>query len=312
MIESFLKFLNNKEKQDIIKSIKDNNLIYCDDIVDLIILKIERYLNEFIISKEVYINTMDNIKSTTGIEVYSRLNWLHQMKLDNMYGLHNNHDLVFFIFDSLNNMFNNENIDYYYTSGILSYTLVNKPLERYHHDIDVFVDYNQLDKLENICEKYGLTFKRLLGDREDGNKRRVMRLYYKDIDFPITVFMFVRNKDGSIIQKDYYYENDILMVEDLYNSPIVSKLSFDDNYHYHNDIGYKSISLEALFLCKNGHRLKDIYDCKKFEDYVDKGKLKKLYEEMNKTYRTESYEVTDKEIINFVNGKKVVKKYDRL
>ena len=175
-------------------------------------------------------------------------------------------------------MLNENNIEYYYTSGILAYLLAEKELERYHHDLDVFINMENLRKLEQICNSYGFSFERKIGDRGDGTKRVMLKMYYQDIiDIPITVFMYVREKDGSILQKDYFFnECQEELVEYIHNSPVISKLSFSETPKIHNNIRYYSITPEALFLCKTGNRPKDIYDCTVFKDIVDMEKLKKL------------------------------------
>lgn len=214
-------------------------------------------------------------------DLYKRYVWLKNMNINpNFCHLEENHKLVYKIFDEYNKMLNENGIEYYYTSGILSYLLVNKELERYHHDLDVFVNMNDLEKLEKVCSKYNFSFERKLGNRTDDTQRIMLKMYCCDNpDIPITVFMYVREKDSSIIQKDYFIdEKGNRHVEYIYNSPSISKLSFSDIPNYHNNIRYYSITLEALFLCKTGNRPKDIYDCNIFSDDVDKEKLKELKE----------------------------------
>ena len=212
--------------------------------------------------------------------LHDRYLWLINMEINpNSCHLSENHILIYKIFDEYNKMLNENNIEYYYTSGILAYLLVDKKLERFHHDLDVFINMENLEKLEQICNKYDFSFKRIFGDRGDGTKRVMLKMYYKDIDIPITVFMYVREKDESIIQKDYFVDkNGERLVEYIYNSPIISKLSFDEFPKIHNGIKYYSITPEALFLCKTGNRPKDIYDCTVFSNIVDKNKLTKLSE----------------------------------
>ena len=55
-------------------------------------------------------------------------------------------------------MLNENNIRYYYTSGILAYLLADKNLERYHHDLDIFINMNDLEMLEHICNNYNFSF----------------------------------------------------------------------------------------------------------------------------------------------------------
>ena len=136
-------------------------------------------------------------------KLLKRYEWLKNMDINpNQFHLEENHCLIYKIFDEYNKMLNENNVEYYYTSGILAYLLVNRELERYHHDLDVFVNMKDLEKLEQVCNKYNFSFERKIGIREDGTKRVMLKLYYSDkVDIPITVFMYIRREDNSIIQK---------------------------------------------------------------------------------------------------------------
>ena len=115
-----------------------------------------------------------------------------------------NHNLILELFDKFNMLLSDNNIDHYYTSGILPYVLTGHSLVRYHHDLDVFINMDDLERLENICEDYNFIFRRQLGARDDGTERRTLKTYYKGLDIPITLFMFVREKDGSsFVGKSY-------------------------------------------------------------------------------------------------------------
>lgn len=246
-------------------------------------------------------------------ELKQRYAWLKSMSIDpNVIHLKENHELINTIFDECNKMFNENKIEYYYTSGILSYFLIGKELERYHHDIDVFVNMEDLYKLENVCNNYGFELKRQLGDRNDGTKRVMLKMYYKDIfEIPITIFMYIRN-GNSIEQNDYFIRNEEFLVEKIYNSPLAVELSFSDIPKYHNAIKYFAITLEALYLSKNGNREKDIYDCLQFEKNLDLCKLKELETENNKNMKFEVLRGLDDKFYEFIfsefNTKKKVKK----
>lgn len=214
--------------------------------------------------------------------LYKRYMWLKSMCIDpNLCHLDENHNLIYKIFDEYSKMLNENDVEHYYTSGILAYLLVNKKLERYHHDLDIFINMKDLEKLEKICNEYNFSFERKIGDRDDDTKRVMLKMYYCNrLDIPITVFMYVRGKDNSIIQKDYFIdENRREYVEYIYNSPLITELSFCDIPHFHNNIKYYSITLEALFLCKAGNRAKDIYDCNVFGNAVNRDKLQRLEDE---------------------------------
>lgn len=232
---------------------------------------IQRKIDKFTIIANKYNISIENM--------FSRYTWLKMLDIDpNIIHLQENHMQIYKVFDEYSKMLNENNIEYYYTSGILSYLLVDRELERYHHDLDVFVNMRDLSKLEQICSKYNFSFERKFGDREDGTKRVMIKMYYKDlIDIPITVFMYVRNNDNSIIQKDYFVDkNENYSVEYIYNSPSITELSFSNQPYFHNNIKYYSITPEALFLCKSNNRIKDMYDCEVFMHIIDNEKLNKL------------------------------------
>ena len=250
-----------------------------NDFIDIVLYNILEQKNK---SDELKNKELTILSKTYNISLQNlieRYRWLKKMNINpNDFHLEENHKLIMEIFDNFNKMLNESEIEYYYTSGILSYLLVNKPLERYHHDLDVFINMNDLEKLENICHNYNFSFERKNGDRSDTTKRIMLKMYYNNIiDIPITVFMYVKNDDLSIVQKDYFTdENNDKFVEYIYNSPEIVQLSFSNIPQYHNNIKYFAITLEALFLSKNGNREKDIYDCNIFKDVLDKEKLRKL------------------------------------
>lgn len=259
-----------------------------EDIIDYFLIKLDcsgipRNSDSF----NQFLNDISSLNNNLldSQDLLSRLNWLEQMELnDTNISLKANHTLVMNIFDAFNKFMDECNIEHYYTSGILSYILINKELERYHHDLDVFVNEKDLIKLEQECCKYGFVFKRIFGDRNDGTKRRILKVYYKNYDLPITIFMYVRNRDNSIVQNDYFYDNGELYVDHIYNSSDCVSLSFDESIHYHNGIPYKAITIEALYNCKNKARKKDIYDCMIMKPYVDFEKEEKLSFALEKNF----------------------------
>ncbi len=134
--------------------------------------------------------------------------------------------------------------------------------------------------------------------------------YYDDkIDIPITIFMYARKKDNSIIQKDYFIdENGQKYVEYIYNSPSISELSFSNFPNFHNEIKYYSITPEALFLCKSGNRPKDIYDCNVFKHIIDISKLKKLEESFKNNLPNTIIKAENDEYSNYIFENNTLKK----
>lgn len=267
-----------------------------------------------------HIHKLESIASYYNVSLdylHNRYLWLISMEINpNFCHLDENHNWVYKIFDEYNKMLNENNIEYYYTSGILAYLLVDKNLERYHHDLDIFINMDYLERLEHICNNYNFSFERKIGDRGDGTKRVMLKMYYRDmIDIPITIFMYVKQKDGSITQKDYFWdEYNKEFVEYIHNSPLISKLSFSESPRIHNNIQYYSITPEALFLCKVGNRPKDIYDCTIFSEIIDRDKLEKLEDAFKYNLPNNVVNAENDVFYNYVfknrMNKKVLIKYD--
>lgn len=298
-IKKLINLLNLEQnlKEELYSQIVNRQIMYKEDVLDFVLVYISK-LKTFTKDKILL-----QISSKSGLkyeDLIARLEWLQTMELTDVQ-LHKNHMEVYDVFDNLNMLFKDNSIEHYYTSGILAFLLVGRDLERYHHDIDVFVNEVDLEKLEDISSMYGFSFYRKFGDRKDGTKRIMLKMQYKDIDIPITVFMYEREKDNSITQKDYYYDiTGDLMVELIYNNELSAKLSFNDEIQYFHNIPYKSISLEALYLCKKGGRPKDEYDCEIFKNFVNQDKLENLINAINLNKPSESIILKDNLRINFL------------
>lgn len=280
-----------------------SNTIYNEDLIDIIIY------NQF--EKQKGNNNINNqellkISKENNISIenlYQRYKWMKFLNIDpNIIHLKENHRLIYKIFDEYNKMLNEIDIEYYHTSGILSYLLVNKELQRYHHDLDIFINMDDLEKLEEKCNNYGFTFERQIGDRDDGTKRIMIKMYYNGFEeIPITVFMYTKESDLSIVQKDYYFnDNEEPYVEYIYNSPRIAELSFSNIPYYHNNIKYYAITLEALYFSKLGRRSKDVYDCSVFEENVDSLKLHLLQDAFIKNPKNSIKSAKQDKFYNFI------------
>ena len=303
------KYIDKENINIILLQMKD--VKYINDFIDLLIVKITKLFDNCIISEKKYNLLFELICQEFDIKsleiLKERYKWLTKLNLESNFNLEKNHREIYEIFNEFNKLLYFNNIEHYYTSGILSFLLINKPLERYHHDLDIFILENDLEKLENVAHKYNFSFVRILGDRLDGTKRRILKMFYKDYEIPITIFMYSREIDGSITQKDYFFDKmGNLMVEEIHNCPKCVDLSFCDKERYYNEIPYKSISLEALYLCKNGGRPKDIYDCSIISPFINKEKLHSLVKSSNENKKNKCFEILDENIKKFIGNKDFV------
>lgn len=289
--------IHKEIKEDLLNNILIKNISYKEDVLDFILIYISNIEEN---ASNIVFNDLSIKLNLPYKALVDRCKWLKMMKLEDVQ-LHKNHVEIYKIFDKLNVLFYDNNIEHHYTSGILAFLLIGKKLERYHHDIDIFVNEDNLITLEKVSPRYGFKFFRQLGNREDGTKRIMIKMQYKNIDIPITIFMYKREKDNSITQKDYFYDlKNHLMVEYIYNNPSSVELSFDNNFKYFHNLPYKAITLEALYLCKMNGRPKDRYDCEVFQDYVQKNKLKQLISAIQQNKSNRSILLEDLDRIKFL------------
>ncbi len=275
------------------EQIEEISRMYIDDIIDYLIVSMSDLYKEGIISLEMILQDyskiikLDRDKYPTIECLNNRLKWLSEMELTHIgMGLHESHVIITKVFNELNITLNRHNVEYYHTGGILAYLLTQTPFERFHHDIDVFVQEENFDDLISSLENSQFNLHIYTGKRSETTDRIVIKLVHELYpDIPISVFLFEKTKDNAIIEKDYYYDKiGNTYVEERYNCPISSDLSFDKECHFYNGIPYKSISLEALFVCKQGVRPKDIYDRNVMKSFVDERKVKQIEDSLHANY----------------------------
>ncbi len=264
--------LTSQTKEKLINNIK--NMIY-EDAIDYIIRFIYISKNNGLISEKDFIVILNlflnhNIYNSLQ-EIINRIDWLNKMKLfDNEIQLKKSHIEILDTFDRVNILLNSISADYYHTSGILTYLLTNNELRRYHHDLDIFINENDLDRLRNVCNYSTFEFREYLGAKGEDEKRRTIKIYDKKNNIIISVFVFERLCDGSVVINDYYFDsNENLKMDQDYNSRKCVELSFSNVPKMHNGIEYFSITIEALYNCKKGRSYKHQYDCEVIKDFID-------------------------------------------
>lgn len=73
-------------------------------------------------------------------DLIQRLNWIKGMNLEHpQMPLRQNHELVIKVFDKFNEFIQGK-FDCYYTGGLMGYLATGHELERYHGDLDLFIN----------------------------------------------------------------------------------------------------------------------------------------------------------------------------
>ena len=121
-----------------------------DDSIDTILVSLNSLLNRKILSVDDILSNVNLILSLNPDKYHStddliaRLNWIKSMNLEYpKMPLAENHRLVLETFDRFNELIKT-NFDCFYTGGLMGYLATEHPLERYHGDLDLFINEDQL------------------------------------------------------------------------------------------------------------------------------------------------------------------------
>ena len=223
-------------------------------------------------------------------EKLSELNILHpEMPLSE------NHALTLQVFDGFNALLQGQ-FDCFYTGGLMGYINTSQPLERYHADLDLFINEEQLPNLKALVDE-SPDFKFVSNMEHKEPKGHEYKIVYKDTPMSIGLFLFARREDNSITRKEYFYKNqDVnadLLVREEHFSKEYTDLSFDSTIRSHNGIPYRSMSLESIYNAKKDSRSKDRYDAEKIKPFIDTRK-----EELIDTLKPLNYEVKEQVATN--------------
>ena len=283
-----LAHLNNQNmRDDIIAKLSSMNE---QDAIDFIVVSLSDLVSEGRAKVEDVLNNIGNLtelseKYPTKESLMERLKWLNSMNLDHPdMPLQENHELVLEVFDKFNYLIGT-NFDAYYTGGLMGYIATNHPLERYHGDLDVFINEEELPRLfELINQSEDFEVYTNMDHKEANGHEFAVR--YKGTPMTVGLFLFERKPDNEMIIKEYYHKDYNPNNEVLYNAqhldPEYAKLCFSDTIREHNGIPFRMQSLESIYNSKKSSRPKDRYDANLIKDSIDLNKEAEIDKRRNK------------------------------
>ena len=212
-------------------------------------------------------------------EMKTILNKMFYNQMDGNMSLEDNHRLVISSLTKFCSLFNKYGIDYYIVGALPCFLKTNQPLFRYHDDIDIMVNEEDIPKIAEIMNIAGYKF---LAQNPNN-------------EFHLGFFCFKREQNNSITVREYSHrlDNDQVIVDVLERSstPIGTALRYDDTPITYNGVKFKTSSIENIYKLKSyTKRPKDIIDMKKLEPYVDKTKLAMLSQYPNHNITVQNVE----------------------
>lgn len=277
IIYTFSELANIKNQDTCNNLINHLSTMNEEDVIDYLIVT----LSDFVrvgklkiddIFSNINIITDLSFKYPTKESLIERLNWLKSMNMEHsQMPLSENHKLVLEVFDKFNEIIG-INFDAYYTGGLMGYLAIKHPLERYHGDLDLFINEEQLESLyELVKQSDDFIFVSNMNDKEENGHE--FKIQYKDTPMSIGLFLFERKSDNEIVTKEYFHknnnQNEELLVNEHHLVPEYAQMIFSDQIRQHNGIPYKMQSLESIYNSKKNSRPKDRYDASIIKDNIN-------------------------------------------
>ena len=302
------KITDTKMCDDFIEKLSNLDI---DDSIDTILVSLNSLLNRNILSIDDILSNVNLILSLkpdkyhSAENLISRLNWIKGMNLEYpQMPLTENHKLVLEAFDKFNELIGTS-FDCFYTGGLMGYLATNHSLERYHSDLDLFINEDQLLDLYSLVQNSAdFRFVSNMGHKEKNGHE--FKITYRDTPMSIGLFLFSRLPNNEMVLKEYFYpeqdKNNELVVNENHIKGEYATMLFSNTPREHNGKTYKAQSLEGIYHSKIKGRPKDRYDANLISEYVDQEIVRKL-----DVGRSQNYGVNNKK----AEGS-VVEKLDRI
>lgn len=222
-------------------------------------------------------------------------NLAKNIQLGNM-DLDQNHQLVESTLVQLCTRLNALEVDYYLVGALSCYIATKTPLVRYHDDIDIMLNEEDIEKAVMAMQgtDYDFEDKRYNNEKYfDSSEKRVkgeheLVAQNKNNEFHIGFFPFIRGKEGEIVSRNYYQTNEngetVTMICERPSSLEQTQLSYNETPVEYNGTSFKMSSLESVYNIKNHTkndpgREKDAYDVTMLENsgMIDYKKAKMLH-----------------------------------
>ena len=286
------KYTGNYDIEAINRDIKKLNNMNDDDATDYLLGKVITNLKQDHLTAQhgqeilSYLLRINN-KYKNSMELGKHAAYLDTMNLIGAQDkLEVNHEKVKKTLLEILPILNDNNVDYYLHGGVCCYLNTNQEFQRYHNNIDIFINEEDLLKLNNALKgsEFSLEDERLLTNAKlyASERKLVGRhnhgVYINSDDMlNIGLFLFRREEDNSITRISYYRDqNDQIKVFLEPTTIEQTKLMYTTKKENYYGIPYRSASLENMYLIKKDMEMKDKYDAEYIKPYLNKTKLKDL------------------------------------
>ena len=226
-------------------------------------------------------------------EMKSILNRMYSNEVEGNMSLEDNHRLVNESLVRFTTLFNQYGIDYYIVGALPCFLKTGQQLFRYHDDIDIMINEDDIPKVAEIIELSGYKFHddrfpslERFQEMEQNKPPHTVLAQNPNNEFHLGFFTFRREQDNSITMREYSHriENGAVVVDVLerQSDPIGTALRYDETPTSYMGTSFRTSTVEGVYALKGyTRRPKDITDMQKLEPYIDKQKLMELTKHPN-------------------------------
>ena len=226
-------------------------------------------------------------------EMKVRLNKMFLNVVEGNMSLEENHKLVNESIIKFTTLFNQYGIDYYIVGALPCFLKTGQQLFRYHDDIDIMINEDDIPKVAEIIELSGYEFHddrfpsiERYQEMEQNKPPHTVLAQNPDNEFHLGFFTFRREQDKSITMREYSHrlEDGMVVIDVLerQSDPIGTNLRYDETPTEYMGTTFRTSSLESVYSLKAyTRRPKDITDIQKLEAFIDKSKLEELKQHPN-------------------------------
>lgn len=232
----------------------------------------------------------------------TNLNKMFLNEIEGNMSLKDNHELVNKSLIKFTTLFNQYGIDYYVVGALPCFLKTGQQLFRYHDDIDIMVNEDDIPKVAEIIESSGYEFHddrfpslERFQEMQQNKPPHTVLAQNPDNEFHLGFFMFRREQDNSITMREYSHriEDDEVIVNVLerLSDPIGTELRYDESPIEYMGTSFRTSTIESVYALKTyTKRPKDITDIQKLEPYIDKVKLLELQNHPNRNVEIHNVE----------------------
>ena len=243
-------------------------------------------------------------------EMKEILNKMFSNEVDGNMSLAENHRLINEELIRFTTLLNQAEIDYYIVGALPCFLKTGQQLFRYHDDIDIMVNEEDIPKLTEIIQSTGYEFHddrfpslERLKEMEQNKPPHTVLAQNPNNEFHLGFFTFRREQDNSITMREYSHrvENGEVVVDVLerQSDPIGTALRYDDNPTEYMGTSFRTSTVESVYSLKEyTKRPKDVTDNEHLKSFIDERKLSAL-----KQHPSQNVEIKNIQQSNNINNK---------